>query len=259
MTLPKRPNESKLKETITEMLKDYEDLSGPFNENNLPEKQVIRDIESKKEKALFLTLTVSIDYQKETEGENGLWKTSMELWKRKNWIFRPQKVVETEYSRLIDIFEDIGWNWKDPHIWYRISLTLYRNFNSNPLNLIEKNESDAVNTRRYIRQKNPKKFPYLKGDKINPLWLRLMHEEVHPLSRIKEIPLPVDTHIISISNYLQEENYSDSRGDKKKIREFWRKFCKDNNIIPVKLDQPLWLIHKHWNSWGKNYLEKTLN
>lgn len=245
---------SELEGTIYTILDDYDSLLGPFDENILPEKKVIRDIEGEKEKSLFLTLTASVDYRKETEGENGLWKTSKRLWERENWVFRPDEVAKNDYSELIDLFEDAGWNWKDPHIWYRISLTLYRRFKSNPLNLIEENKCDAVKIQKYMRKKHSRKFPYLKGDKINSLWLRLMHEEIRPLSRIEEIALPVDTHITSITNYLLGKSYSNSKDEKSKIRQFWRSFCRENGIVPVRLDQPLWLIHKHWQNWGREYL-----
>lgn len=254
MSHSKSMNSSELKETISTILDDYENLSGPFDENILPEKKVIRGIEGEKEKSLFLTLTASVDYRKETEGENGLWKTSKRFWEKENWVFRPGEVVRNDYSELIDLFEDAGWDGKDPHIWYRISLTLNRNFNSNPLNLIEGNDSDAVKIQKYMRKKHPRKFPYLKGGKINSLWLRLMHEEIHSLSRIEEIALPVDTHIISITNYLLGKSYSKSKDDKSEIRQLWRSFCRENDIVPVRLDQPLWLIRKHWEDWGRDYL-----
>lgn len=248
--------EQYLGKLANEILKDYENLEGPFNETILPEKKVIDDIEGKKDRSLYLTLTASINYRKETEGENGLWKTSKKLWDKHNWVFRPSEVTEKQYSKLIDIFSEAGFNWQDSHIWYKICLALKREFNSNPVSLLEENEYDALQTLEFIKNKEPKKFPYLKGDKISSLWLRLMHEEVQELENIEEIDMPVDIHIISVTNELMDRDYTNSEKDKKEIRNIWKETCEKNGIVPVRLDQPLWLIHKYWEKWGNEYIAK---
>ncbi len=44
--------------------------------------------------------------------------------------------------------------------------------------------------------KNKHKFPFLRGDKILPLWLRMInHQAGIKLNNIDKIPIPVNTHI----------------------------------------------------------------
>ena len=44
---------------------------------------------------------------------------------------------------------------------------------------------------------------------------------------------------------------------KETLREFWQLVCRRNDLIPVELDKPLWLLHKHWHAGGRNTLPKA--
>lgn len=85
------------------------------------------------------------------------------------------------------------------------------------------------------------------------MWTRFIHEEIHPLTNIKEIAMPVDSHIRAITNNLLGTDYSNAE-----VRDFWRDFCVEHNLIPVEIDQPLWLIDKHEDEWGEKYLQEKI-
>ena len=84
--------------------------------------------------------------------------------------------------------------------------------------------------------------------------LRLMHEEVHPLKQIEQIDIPVDVRILDITNEFMGGDYTDCEADKYEIRSFWGKFCRDFGFVPVKVDQPLWLLSKNWDAIGEQYI-----
>lgn len=233
---------------------DYYSERGPFRPEHLPGKRTAQEISGDRDRALFLTLTVAVDYRKETAGEMGLWRTAKRIWNNKRWVFEPTQLVENHsYYELVDRFEATSiMAWQDPHIWYRNALTLYRDFDSNPLTLLDHIDYDALDLLEYMNE-NGTDFPYLKGDKISSLWLRLIDEEVHELSRIEEVSMPVDSRIRDLTSRLLETNYDDTRSDNREIAEFWADVCDEINYYPVQVDQPLWWIEKHWNEWGEGY------
>jgi len=256
-------SKSQLGEIAKQMVVDYENPrsdSSPFEMNDLPGPKVIREIQGTENKALFLTLTVSINYMKETDGDDGLWQNAWWLWNKWRSVFEPEKAAqELPDEDMADLFGELGW-WgkKDWNIWKTICTTLYRDFDGSVLTLLESMDNDAVQLTEYM-DSHGGDFPYLKGEKIRPLWLRLIHEEVRPLDNIEQIPLPVDTHIISITNTLLGTEFSQEEpADRETVRQIWTAVCRKNDIVPVRLDQPLWLTQKHWDDWGEGYIERLV-
>lgn len=239
-----------------------------FDAVGLPEKPVIDKINKHRlfddrDLANYLTLTVVVNYKKETSGPTGIWATTWGLLKYRPWLFRPEEVAERGREAVFTIFKDESiMNLEDPDIWYdtpdvkiwtKNSTSLAEDYNADIRELLKAHEYDATLLQRYINE--TKKFPFLGGDKINPLWLRLMHEEVHKLEQIDEISIPVDTHIRSITRKLQQDR---SKNDDE-IRAYWDRICDGTELIPVQLDQPLWILGKYWNSVGEAYVDNKLD
>ena len=103
------------------------------------------------------------------------------------------------------------------------------------------------------------KFPYLAGDKIRPLWLRNIHREALPLAGEGGLDIPVDVQIKKVTNAICGTDYDLSEEDKEEIREFWWEVCEPTDITPADLDSPFWRIGKHWDDWGRDYLQDELN
>lgn len=237
------------------ILEDYESITDPFQPQHLPEKKVIDDVGDERDRTLFLTFVAAVDYQKETAGENGLWQVMKRLWDEVHWPFEPAEVVEIhQYQELVDLLEQRPiMAWRDPHIWFRNALTLHRRFDDDPRQLFERHDWSAIDTLSSMRETG-RDFPYLKGDKISSLWLRLIHEEVHPLTDIEEVEIPVDSRIRELTKRLVhfEESTDDlSDGD---LRKRWGEISQEIGTYPVRLDQPLWLIEKNWEDWGRLYV-----
>lgn len=247
---------SDLGEIIPEVYEDYRNARGPFKEDHMPEHQVRGDFPSDSEYCLFLTLVASIDKRKETSGEDGLWNVAKRLWNDERWIYEPKTLVEDRYySELIDLFTDtVTLNYyEDPHTWYLNSLTFYRYYESDPMNLLAEADYDAPTILNIMRKERREQFLSLGGKKIGAMWIRFIHEEIQPLSNINEVDIPVDSHIKGITNNLLGTDYSNAE-----VREFWREFCTEHDLIPVTIDQPLWLIDKYESEWGEKYLREKI-
>ena len=249
--MPTHSNQiQRLQDPIQAIVNDYENWNDPFERAMLPEKKVLTEIEGERNRSLFLTLTVSVDYLRDAEQ---LWLKAKTLWEEEHWIFEPDDLVSVSETELEEVFETSGFRFpnKDAGIWYQNALTLHRDFESNPMNLFRSNEFDAQQIRDYVSRSGD--FSYLGGQKIGSLWMRLIHEDVHHLSNIEKIGIPVDTQIRKVTKALLGADYSDEE-----IEQFWGQFCRQYGMDPVKVDQPLWIIGNHWDTWGMEYLERHI-
>ncbi|MDL5360391.1 hypothetical protein [Halalkalicoccus sp. NIPERK01] len=247
---------SELGELAPEIYNDFRNANGPFLAEHMPEHQVRGGFSNDSEYCIFLTLIASIDKRKETAGEEGLWNVGKRLWQNERWAYQPKKLIENyEYSNLIDLFtKTMTFNYyEDPHVWYLNSLTLYRHYDSDPMNLLEEADYDAPTLLNIVRKKRREQFLSLGGKKVGALWIRLLHEEIQPLSNIQEVDIPVDSHIRGITNKLLDADYSTAE-----VRKFWSDFCIEHDLIPVEIDQPLWLLDKYEDEWGEDYLRAKI-
>lgn len=247
---------SELGELAPKIYNDFRNANGPFLEEHMPEHQVRGGFSDDSEYCLFLTLIASVDKRKETAGEDGLWNVGKRLWRNERWAYQPETLIEDyEYSDLIDLFtETVTFNYyEDPHTWYLNSLTFYRHYNSDPMRLLEEADYDAPTLLNIVRNERREQFLSLGGKKVGALWMRLLHEEIHPLSNIQEVDIPVDSHIRGITNKLLDTDYSNAQ-----TRKFWGEFCVEHDLIPVEIDQPLWLLDKYEEEWGEEYLQEKI-
>jgi hypothetical protein len=235
----------RLREPIRGIVQAYDNWESPFEREMYPDKRALVDIDGTRDRALYLTHTLSLNYHRNAERVTSNTKS---LWDDEHWVFEPDLVVDKGEDALRDVFNEQGLRYpnRDAGIWYRNSTVLYREFDSNPLRLLEVHDFDAEQILSYVRGSD---FTYLGGQKIGPLWMRHIHEDVHQLSNIHRMEMPVDTHIRKVTNRLLGGSQEDDA-----IRSFWREFCSETGLDPVKVDRPLWLIGNHWEEWGREYL-----
>ncbi|MCR4434166.1 MAG: hypothetical protein NUV70_09000 [Caldiserica bacterium] len=108
-------------------------------------------------------------------------------------------------------------------------------------------------------------YPYLRGDKIGPLWLRMLRDNlgISQLRNLDKVPIPVDIHVARATlttgvvrgrfRGRLEELFED-------IRKAWLESVKglkikDREMIALDLDEPLW----HLSKYGCQSREKTTN
>lgn len=277
---------------IQQVVEDYRASEGPFDGTiseesaALPIERIWREMFTQPE-ALYLTLSTALNYSGK-QAETLRWRTK-ELWETERWIYEPDELVGNDrYYDLLDLFkgqdeyenhpamEEYGLmegGKRDANIWYTISATLYEEYDSNPMQLFEAKGHDARSIFDHVqtaRREEPaheeirmtKAFPYLGGEKVGPLWLRLIDDLVTPLEGVELLPLPVDAQIVKVTNYLFDTEYPSDPSDseKEEIRDLWHPFCKEHDISTAELDDAFWRIGEqgNWDDWGKEYLDNLL-
>lgn len=257
----------KVAEIATTILEDYREENEAFEtkeESSLS--QALSKINDEQDVALYLTLTTALNYQRDADSHYERFGEAINT--EKEWIFDPQKVIEEkDHEELYEELNDIGIRYKnkDTEIWHEICHSLYDEFQSNPVRLLEENDYDAEKIERYVQEADGEtlffsnRYPYLRGEKIRPLWIRFMNNSIHPLENFDEPDIPVDVHIIGVTEKLTGNDYTESESDKEEIRQFWRSVCEEADIRPVEIDAPLWFINAKWDSWGENYLQSVMS
>lgn len=255
-----------LGEVATEIADDYEHWREPFNQTGGITTPITNQIDGVREKGLFLTLTSSLNRQRDAER---LFEKFERLYYDEHWIFEPETLIEErDFEELVDLFEREGTRYGqgDAEVWYEIALTLYEEYDSDVLNLLEECDYNMQKLEERVRTKSGdtrffkhgKRFPVLKGDKIRPLWLRLISRQVHRLENRDGSDVSVDTHLIQITNHLLGTEYTNDEADKARVREFWRDVCDGTDVQPVDIDGPLWYINRNWSEWGRAYVTRLL-
>jgi hypothetical protein len=252
---------------MTEVADDYEHWRPPFSDQAGVTGPIVREIQGKPNKALFLTLSTALNRQRDAEG---LYSKFGRLWETERWIFEPGRLIEDRtFEELAGLFEKEGVRFgeTDAEVWYEISRTLYKDYNSDPMRLFERFDFNMERISDHVKNASGdtrfydhgKKFPVLRGEKIRPLWLRLIDGYVHPLESQAGEEISVDTHIIQITNKLFDKEYSDGLSDKEEIRDLWRSVCEDESVNPIDIDGALWYINRGWDDWGREYLSEKYN
>lgn len=220
---------------------------------------------------LFITLTVSIDYQRDAPS---LWESARRTFKdsQTKYLFSPKALQETPRRKIISDMQKYKLSKKpikDADIWRIVGITFYKKWNGDPKNFLQdcnwdsliilerlRNDTHLYNN-RYVHD-----YPYLRGDKIGPLWLRMLRDNVGMLGlkNLEEVPIPVDIHVaraslslgivkgfykgnpINLFNYIRKAWFESVEG----LR------AKNKPMIAIDIDQPLWHLSKYGCSKNRN-------
>lgn len=255
-----------LSEVVTSIVDDYENRRPPFGDVAGITMSITDEMDSDRDKALFLTLTAALNRQRDAER---LYGTFERLWHDAHWIFEPTAVVERrEFEGLADLFEREGVRFgeRDAEVWYEICRTLYQDYGSDPVAILSRNGYRRERIADHVRERSGdtrffehgKKFPVLRGDHVLPFWLQRINNQIHPLGVGNKSSMPVDRHVVRLTNELLGTAHTESAQDKEAVREFWRSVCEPVRVTPVELNGALWYIHRDWEKWGKRYLRRRL-
>lgn len=236
---------------------------GIFGHNIMPEDLLwgsdLSGIEVKRgsyDHMMFITMVVSIDYMRDADK---LWQAGRETMEDEDtkWLFSPEIVKDKPIEKIITAMKKHKLSQKhnrDADIWKRVSESFVRLYNLDPRNLIEECEFDAMKLfeRKYdIRFK--KDFPSLSGDKIFPLWIRMLHDNVGiRLKNLEKMPIPVDVHIAraTFTTGCLKGEYKGSITDvSPRIDEAWKKIIPEIKHPKLKyalqMDECLWHLSKY--------------
>ncbi len=216
------------------------------------------------EHILFLMLTVSIDYQRDAPS---LWESSRKTFEdpETKYLFDPKSLNETPLETIIKDMQKYRLSKKprkDAHIWRTIGISFYKKWGGNPLNFIKDCNWDSLiileRLRNETHQCNGRFFmdyPYLRGPKIAPLWLRILRDNVGitQLRNLDKVPIPVDIHVAraTLTTGVVRGQFKGRLEELFEcIRKAWFKSVEgltieSRSMIALDVDDPLWHLSKY--------------
>ena len=216
------------------------------------------------EHLMFITLTVAIDYQRDA---NALWLVSRKTWEdpETRYLFNPEALNRAPPRIIANDMQKYGLSKKqkkDANIWRTVGVTFLKKWEGNPHKYLESCEWDSLeilnrlkgDTHIYHGKPVPD-YPYLRGNKIGPLWLRMLRDNVgiNRLKNLKSVPIPVDIHVArsTLATGVVSGQFSGTLTDLfEHIRGAWFKSVdglkvKTRKMIALDVDEPLWHLSKY--------------
>lgn len=198
----------------------------------------------------YITFTSSIDYQKNIEA-NVLWRTAKKWVQEYPWLFKPKELLSRKTDQIIEHFRRIRersggvFRVQDIGIWLYIADAL-QEYEGKTRKLLESFDFDALRIFRAFRGRLKKRFPFLSGDKILPMWLKILEEDGDvPLKNMHGLPLPVDKNVAEVTYNLILKRKFDGNVDtkvKSTVRIIWKQIADKINCPVIRFDTPLWIL-----------------
>lgn len=229
--------------------------TGIFGITAMPEDEPPTGVEIGSEDHLrFITFSVAIDYQRDADQ---LWNAARLTASdpETRYLFDPFQVVRAGQERVIDDLQRYKLSRKfitDARTWMRIATTITDHFEGRVGTLIEHSGHDAVQMIELIRSSHYRGgFPFLKGSKIAPLWIRMLYDNGRvPFRRIGDVPLPIDIHTAQATVQTGCIRTASTFGRLHDLRDaaqrVWATALRDaDDTYPLRLDEPLWLLSRN--------------
>lgn len=200
----------------------------------------------------FITLTVSIDYMRDAEQ---LWAAARRTFAdpHTRYLFEPATVAGTGLLKIMQDMQCYGLSRKpeqDARTWQQVCATLTLHHGGQVSALLSAANNDALRLLQTIRSPRlAHGFPFLKGPKIGPLWVRLLHDCCGvELRRLDEVPLPVDIHTAQATlqtGCVRAKVRSGRMADlREATQEVWKRALAGSGAYSLQMDQPLWLLSR---------------
>lgn len=243
----------KAKKVAEILYNNWHSEKGIFGNKDMPEEVLPETIEKGSyEHLMFITLTVSIDYLRDAPT---LWNASRKTIndKETKWIYYPNEVMKRSDEELIKAMQKYKLSKKPKKdsldIWKKVCKSFYELYNSNPINFLKEYDYDALRIFDVMKSRYKYKFPYLSGNKILPLWIRMLKDVVGiEFKNFKKIPIPVDIHIARATlclGCLKGKYVGNIQDIFREIDNVWENACKELPYYRLQLDEPLWHLSKY--------------
>jgi len=216
------------------------------------------------EHILFITLTVSIDYQRDA---TDLWQRSRQTFHDPStrYLFDPKALQTTPLPMIIKDMQKYRLSrkpQKDASIWSTVGITFQEKWQGDPRRFLENCGWQALQVLHHLRDDSHSSgagqvsdFPYLRGDKIGPLWLRMLRDNVGitDIQNMERVPIPVDIHIgrATLALGIVRGKYVGQFVDLfEVIRKAWFESVRglrvgEREMIALDVDEPLWHLSKY--------------
>jgi hypothetical protein len=215
------------------------------------------------EHALFITLTVAIDYQREAVA---LWDAARRTFAdpATRYLFEPKALHETPRSKAQVDLQRYKLSKKpvqDCHIWRTVGITFFKKWEGDPRKFLADCQWDAptilerLQSGRHVQNgREVLDYPYLRGNKIGPLWVRMLRDNVGlEIKNWEAVPIAVDVHVARATFSLglvrggydgvAEEIYQE-------IRRVWREGVRGlrvaaREMVALDVDGAMWRLSKY--------------
>jgi len=213
---------------------------------------------------LFITLTASIDYQRDAPA---LWESSRRTFEdtETRYLFDPKSLHETPSRRVVNDMQKYRLSWrptKDAHFWQTVGVSFYKKWDGDPRNFLENYGMDSLIILDHLKNdthshgnRQVSDYSCLRGPKIGPMWIRMLRDNVgiSQLANLEKVPIPVDRHVARATLTTGVV-----RGPGKctldelfgYVRKAWFESVEDLNVkgrsmISLDVDEPLWHLSKY--------------
>lgn len=161
---------------------------------------------SEVEVRLYITFTSALDRARDADL---LWRRSADLFADARWPFYPQEASARPIAELRDVLRDYGVSQRhspDSNGWRTIAETL-----SNPAlaprvfgAIFEGHgEAGALLSELKSHQGGIPLFPFLRGPKIGPMWVRMLsYPGGAAIASLDAVPVAVDVQVRKVTEYL---------------------------------------------------------
>jgi len=203
----------------------------------------------------FLTLVCAVDYQTNSDR---LWKAAARLHTTRSDLFEPAQVAAMPMDRLHRDLHESGaagrFHKRNAKSWQKIAGHLASGERSAVRRAIDEGVGCVGDLREDLRH-----FPLLRGEKIGPVWIRIMAIPGKArIARVESIPVGVDSHLRRLTRNLglldkgAEIAKVDANRDAE-IRRIWRDAAHRAKIEgpselgggPGALDPALWFFGRY--------------
>lgn len=244
---------------LQEMIDDHRNRRDPWTDLVPPEQLVLDEIHGLEARLRFLTFGCALDYARDADVH---WRSMDGVRQHLNWAFDPCTVARSSPALLELSFSSEGvrfWG-VDAGTWHTIACSLTEHFDGMVFNLVESADFDAPTILEALRSGDAGDYPYLGGDKIAPMYLRMIDEYCVQLDRIGMVDLPVDVQVEKVTVALTPDAFGDEPEDERLdvIREFWTDLSDRHGLPLYRVDELLWQLGRHWDDWGREYFTSHL-
>lgn len=250
---------------LARLLYDSFATVGIHGRNDMPEDIIPSNMEpGSLEHILFITLTVSIDYMRDAPT---LWGSSRVTFEDPDtgYLFIPEALHKNSFGKIVEDMQKYNLSkrpFRDANIWRTVGVTFYKKWHGDPRNFLEDCGWDSHNILKRLESGNHlynnrrrSDYPYLRGPKIGPLWLRMLRDNVgiSSLKNLAKVPIPVDIHVARATlatGIVKGKAKTKLDSLFEHIREAWFESvanlsCKGKPMIALDVDEPLWHLSKY--------------
>lgn len=250
---------------VGRLLYDSFTTVGIHGHKDMPEDITPSEVErGSLEHVLFITLTVSIDYQRDAPS---LWKVSRQTWQdpETRYLFDPRQLHQITFQKIVKDMQKYKLSkkpQKDANIWRTVSLTFHDKWKDDPRNFLRDCSWNSLvilprlrNDTHLYKGKSVSDYPYLRGPKIGPLWLRMLRDnvDISELRNLDKVPIPVDIHVAraTLATGVVRGDFEGRLEPLfKYIRKAWFASMEGLSLearpmIALDVDEPLWQLSKY--------------